>query len=45
MPQAAIAAAEPRFVAPLFVLADRLGAWVSGQHTGSCRHSRGAWPG
>jgi chemotaxis response regulator CheB len=45
MPRAAIAAADPQFVAPLFVLADRLGAWVSGQHTGSCRQSRGAWPG
>jgi two-component system chemotaxis response regulator CheB len=45
MPQAAIAAADPQFVAPLFVLADRLGAWVSGQHTGSCRQSRRAWPG
>jgi hypothetical protein len=45
MPQAAIAAADPQFVAPLLVLADRLGAWVSGQHTGSCRPGRGAWPG
>ena len=31
MPRAAIAAADPQFVAPLSVLADRLGAWVSGQ--------------
>ena len=41
MPQAAIAAADPQFVAPLSALADRLGAWVSGQDTGSHRHGRG----
>ncbi len=42
MPRAAIAAADPQFVAPLCALADRLGAWLSGQHTQARRHSRGA---
>ena len=41
MPRAAIAAADPQLVAPLSALADRLGAWVSGQDTGSPRPGRG----
>ena len=41
MPQAAIAAADPQFVAPLSMLAGRLGAWVSGEVTGSQHYSRG----
>jgi len=42
MPRAAIAAADPQFVAPLYALAERLGWWVSGEDTGSPRPGRGA---
>ena len=42
MPRAAIEAADPQFVGPLFVLADHLRGWISGQDTQAGRHSRGA---
>jgi chemotaxis response regulator CheB len=41
MPRAAIAAADPQFVAPLSGLADHLGAWISGHGIGSHPHSAG----